>query len=231
MRKLLYSVARNCSYNMTSSYGKKDNCAVPDSCTTGTKLYITYGHMIDVDRVLASPSDMLVTMFREPMSWLYSRWKHAYKFNNQKIGLYEAAQEYGVKYFNFADSKTRSKLALMFEKKVSGSEFTMEDDVISATEGARTLFKRKCLVLLYDRFNASVQLVSYVLSNEAFQNEFFYKFRYMTINKGPQDRRVDKMVADVSAEESDAVRKLLYLHFKLYEEAVTEFNWQLQNRI
>ena len=87
MRKLLVEVAKTSDYNISSSYGRVDNCAVPDSCSRGSAVFITYGHMIDVDLVLREDRAVMVSMFREPMSWLYSRWKHGYKFNNQKISL------------------------------------------------------------------------------------------------------------------------------------------------
>jgi hypothetical protein len=228
MRKLLFEVAKSSDYNMSSSYGKSNNCDVPDSCTSGSKIFITYGHEIDVDAVTRDNSAVLVSMFREPMSWLFSRWKHAYKFADQKISLANAALNFGDKYFNFADTETKKLLTAIFEKsnKNNVPQIDLQNEIKDAMEKTRHLFREKCVVLLYDRFNTSVAHISKITGNEKIQKLFAEKYSHMSINSAPKDQYVDKMMNELSADTIKYVKNMLFLHLLVYEEAVLEFTRQ-----
>lgn len=229
MRKLLYELSLTSGYNLSSSYGKADNCEIPNSCVRGDKLFLTFGHAIDVDTVIRSQSDVLISMFREPMSWLHSRWKHAYKFNNQKNSLLQGAKEYGSKYFNFADTETRQALENIFKKLADGH--TIQEipgrDIYSAMQGVRRLFQENCVVLIYDQLLKSVEHMALVLENKKLHQLFTGKYRFMPINKGPNDRYIDKAVREISEETRNSVTEIMTLHFMIYREALTEFSRQL----
>lgn len=229
MRKLLLEVAKSSDYNISSSYGKLNNCEVPDSCTTGSKLFITYGHFIDVDAATRNSANTLVSMFREPVSWLISRWKHAYKFSNQKMSLVDAAVTFGQKYFSFADSETRGLLSSVFEQTSRNgmAKSALQGEIQEAIERTARLFKNNCVVLLYEPYNRSVNHLSDISGNDLFLKLFSEKYSRMSINSAPKDQYVDKMMAEVSEKVLKDVNDIMFLHTMVYRAAVLEFSDQI----
>lgn len=230
LRKLMFEVAKANDFNFSSSYGLQDNCGIPNSCTRGSHTRITYGHEIDVDAVLSSTGGVLVSMFREPTSWLFSRWKHGYKFNKQIINIVQAAKNYGPKYFNFADTKTKMLLNSIFDQVNRDNKTTAElqNSIDTAIGMTRKLFQDKCVVLVFDQLNASVRHMAHMLDNNALNTLFLSKYCHVPINAGPQDKYIDNILTDQSPDAFKTVKAMLFLHSLIYNEAVDEFRRQLQ---
>ena len=228
MRKLLYEASISSGYNLSSSYGLDDNCVLPNSCVRGDQLFLVFGHAIDVDKVVRSQSDILISTFREPLSWILSRWKHAYKFNNEKNSLLQAAKDYGSKYFNFADTETKNALTIIYKKLTSGHTLgdIMKGDIDSAIRRVRRLFQLKCIVLIYDFLGKSVEHVSLVVGNKILYGLFSGKYKHVYINKGPQDRYVSEAMRGISDDTTRRVRDMMSLHYMIYQEALSEFERQ-----
>lgn len=226
MRKLLFEVSKYNGFNLSSSYGiaADRDCSIPDSCVKGNSLSITYGHAIDVSKV-QKQNGILISMFRDPMSWLISRWKHGQRFQKSNYTLTEAALAYGAKYFNFADPESVKELVDLFHRNAVGDSIESLKKPISVVFGRLSyFFQNRCVVLLYERYDDSVYHIGSLLGTENMKVLYNSKYKNMSVNSAPRE---GDPFASISSEEIERVKKLLRFHIKIYEAAVSEFNQQL----
>lgn len=162
MRSLLYKLCQEKNYNLTTSYGLKNECqTIPFSCNKGKNLYFIYGHDRDIF-INNKPQTLKITMLRDPLSWLISRIQHEMRKNkniNSQLTFSEAIINFGTKYFNFLNDNLRIHVIRMFNRLVK----------LTSTDSSYSLLNSK---LTKNSFNLSYTLLLNEIESQ-FQNEIF----------------------------------------------------------
>jgi hypothetical protein len=238
MRKLLYDVAKISDYNLSSSYGLRNNCEIPNSCVEGERLFITYGHALDGEKL--NGRRIGVSMLREPMDWLISRYKFELKMNRNNLApasLVEAAIEFGPRYFAFFDAPTRVALNGAFSRLVRtqhGEDAQLRlspdvkrdiDDIVIKT---KSLWESSVIILIYSEYDASIYLMAELLGNPVFKSIYDKKYKGIRINSAADTPVLRAIGLNQSSLDYLGAKSLLQLHYVLYQLAVSEFHRELR---
>ena len=247
MRKIVHSLAKHESYNLTSDYGLRgEECfVVPQSCSKGSKIYIEYGHRQE-GKEFYKHKALHVLMLREPFPWLLSRIQHdqrpssgdAISVNQSIISLLEL---YSSKYLMYSDTATRSILTAWFDENYKeyisnrelsvGSRKSMLASIrntqrsLEVIQRLRRNFRGKVLVLITEYFEESIRLLSYIFGSTIFTTLGYKnkKLRKKTALQGQEEQRIGTI------SELKIVHKLLSPHEAFYQSALNEFFEELKH--
>jgi len=233
MRSLLYRVCVREDFNLTAAYGLTDECSVPFSCHKGRGVRITYGHLRD--GYVSPPSNRVlrVIMLREPVGWLASRAQHETRKTGRSGGSLAAqAVAHGGKYFNFLRDDLRLQAMRWFNRLIkSVDDGSAARDMVDFLDTVERHFKEETLVLLTERFEDSLLLLTEAFGTSFYSEEYVQHQGRKGVQRlnGAFDSQENASAGSLSELKRAAI--LLEVHSAIYSLALREFFRQRQKML
>lgn len=182
MRSYLYQFCLDNSYNLTSSYGVRDECdMIPYSCHHGDQLYFIYGHDRKPFLDPTIPKKLKIMMLRDPLSWLTSRIQHEMRKNKnikEPMSFLNGIIQFGPRYFNFLEEPTRLLAMQIFHRliKASSSSSSSSTSTLQISplpidssyslllSQVESLFQQEIFILQNSYYSESVEMLSKIFN-------------------------------------------------------------------